>query len=388
MLAVVDRRFAFVTVRDFSGTNAKVRPLLESHFPELACDHFDIPSWVRSERRVLWTNLLRVATEFGPARFLDRRQLWGAFWRTDHIFAAVRDAMVRRVAAGGYEFTFQTQSLFDASVDGVPHFVYTDNTAVAAAESPEYPPVDERWQRREHEIYEHAAITFTMSGNVARSLSERYGIAPDRVRCVGAGSNVELAASSRRDPDYAGQGIVFVAREWELKGGPELLEAFAAVRRRHPEATLTIVGCSPPVGSPEGVIVRGWRSHAEVGEALLRASIFCLPTRREAFGIAFIEALAHGLPVVATSLGAIPEFVEHGSSGYLIPPGDVGALTEALDLLLGDPERRRRFGQHGRRVVEQRYTWPRAVEAIAEGIRSVIGPANVAAGHRPALESR
>jgi glycosyltransferase involved in cell wall biosynthesis len=103
----------------------------------------------------------------------------------------------------------------------------------------------------------------------------------------------------------------------------------------------------------------------------LRASIFCLPTRREAFGIAFIEALAHGLPVIGPSLGAIPDFIEDGKSGYLTPPGDLAALTTALELLLDDPGRRRRFGERGRRMAE-RYTWPQAVGEITAGIREVI----------------
>jgi glycosyltransferase involved in cell wall biosynthesis len=361
-----------VTVREFSGTNARVRPLLEAGFPELECDHVDIPTWVRRDRRVLATNLLRVATEYGPAQFLDRRELWGTFWRTDYMFRAVRQAMCARIASRGYAFTLQTQSIFDASVPGVPHFVYTDNTELAGSESPDFRASPERWRRREREIYEHATMIFTMSTNVSRSLSEQYGIAPDRIRCVGAGSNVDPAGANPPAPDYASQGIVFVGREWEFKGGPELLAAFEAVRERHPAATLTIVGCSPEIGSPKGVIVRGWCSHAEVSAELSKASIFCLPTRREAFGIAFIEAFAHGLPVIAPSLGAIPDFVEDGTSGYLTPPGDVAALTEALDLLLGDAERRHRFGEHGRRLVEQRYTWPHAVGEIVAGIREVI----------------
>jgi glycosyltransferase involved in cell wall biosynthesis len=364
-------RFAFVTIRDFSGTNAKLRPLLEAGFPELECDHVDIPSWVRGERRVLARNLLRVGAEYGPANFRDRRDLWGAFWRTDYIFREIRAAMRERIAGGGYVFTLQTQSIFDASVPGVPHFVYTDNTDLAGSESPDYRAAPERWRMREREIYEHATVTFTMSSNVTRSLAEHYGIAADHIRCVRAGSNVELAGADQRVPDYASQGIVFVAREWELKGGPELLAAFDVVRARHPAATLTIVGCSPPIGSHEGVTIRGWCSPADVSSELLRASIFCLPTRREAFGIAFIEALAHGLPVIGPSLGAIPDFIEDGKSGYLTPPGDLAALTTALELLLDDPGRRRRFGERGRRMAE-RYTWPQAVGEITAGIREVI----------------
>ena len=82
-----------------------------------------------------------------------------------------------------------------------------------------------------------------------------------------------------------------------------------------------------------------------------QADLFVLPTRDEAFGLAFQEAAAAGLPSIGTRLNAVPELVKDGVSGLLVPPGDRAALAAALDHLLGDAQRRREWGSHGRAAI-------------------------------------
>ena len=140
----------------------------------------------------------------------------------------------------------------------------------------------------------------------------------------------------------------------------------------HPRAELTIVGCSPELDLPNCEVV-GPLPVEQVGGYYDRASVFCLPTRREAYGIAFLEALAHGLPVVATRVGALPELVSEGETGYLVDVGDVDALASRLTALLDDPETCRRLGLAARRVGAT-YTWPRTAEAVLRRIEEVVGP--------------
>ena len=88
-----------------------------------------------------------------------------------------------------------------------------------------------------------------------------------------------------------------------------------------------------------------------------RASVFCMPTYREPFGIVFIEAMAAHLPIVATHVGAIPDFVEEGRNGLLVEPGNIPGIADALVKLLNNPPLARRFGQRSYEIIQERYSW-------------------------------
>ena len=377
------KRFAFVTCGPLSGINDKLLPLLTAAFPELEPDPIDVPTLARADRRLLLVNLLHVLREHGPRPFLDRRRLWGAFFRTAYMFEWVRRTMRERCAGRDYAFTFQTQSIFDAGIAGIPHFVYTDHTELANTYYPDHRPEDtpaEHWLRREREIYQRAEIVFTMSGHVTRSLGEHYGMDPNRVLCVYAGANVE--ATEREGPhDYTSERVLFVGRDWERKGGPDLLAAFELVRQRHPGASLVVAGSSPAVAAA-GVKVLGEIAPDAVGRLFDEATVFCMPTLIEPFGLVFVEALAHRVPVVATAVGAVPDVVQEGETGCLVEPHDIEALAAAIGRLLDDPERCRRFGELGSGRMRERYTWPHVVEAIAGAIRERLkAPAGPASAH-------
>jgi glycosyltransferase involved in cell wall biosynthesis len=87
---------------------------------------------------------------------------------------------------------------------------------------------------------------------------------------------------------------------------------------------------------------------AELDEVMARASIFALPSYIENMPVSIMEAMATGLPVIATTVGAIPEMIEDGVTGRLVPPGDVGRLQNALAGLLDDPVERQRLGAAAR----------------------------------------
>jgi glycosyltransferase involved in cell wall biosynthesis len=106
------------------------------------------------------------------------------------------------------------------------------------------------------------------------------------------------------------------------------------------------------------------------------SSVFCLPTRREPFGIAFVEAMLHGLPIVATRVGALPDMVQDGSNGYLVEPGDPEALARALCTLLADPGHCRRLGQSSFDRASTFYTWPAVGQRIRARILRVLAQLN------------
>lgn len=298
-------------------------------------------------------------------------------FRSALVRAAVTQHLIRRIVRRTVRsvrpaLVFQIQSLYDASTPGVPHFVYTDHTMAENARYPE--GVALRWptaaRRAEASVYAAARVVFCRSTNIARSLVDDYGIAPERVEIVGAGPNTPVPAVPA-DPG-ASTTVLFVGRDWVRKGGPQLLAAWERVAGRLPGARLRILGCSPATDLP-GVEVLGDRPVDEVAAEMARAAVLCVPTRREPFGLVFVEAMAHGLPVVATRVGALPDLVSDGVTGRLVDPDDIDGLAAALTGLLADAGLRRRMGAAARREALERWTWDRVGAAVARRVRRELG---------------
>ena len=292
-------------------------------------------------------------------------------WAFDHLSSVAEDA-VRRTRP---DAVLQAGVLFGPGRSPArPYHLYVDHTRAIAERYGRLPglppplPPDPAWRAREERVYRGAATIFSMSEFAARSLVADYGVDPARVRVVGAGPNVAPIAPLPRDQDRE-PAILFVGRHFVPKGGPDLVEAFQRVRRVHPRAALWIVSQDAPARLPEGAVFHGPLGPDALASLYARASLFALPTLREAFGLAFVEAMAFGLPVVGTSIEAIPEIVAHGETGLLVPPRDPGALAAACAGLLADPARARRLGEAGRARAAERFGWSRAVGRMLEVLR-------------------
>jgi len=224
----------------------------------------------------------------------------------------------------------------------------------------------------ERTVYENATVVFTRSTDVAADLTRFYNIPASKVECVYAGSNVDVShCNPPNNAGYGNQRILFVGVDWKRKGGPELLDAFADVLHRYPNAHLTIAGADVRVDLPNCTVL-GHVSAQQLAPHYAQASIFCLPTRLEPFGIAFVEAMMHRLPVVATRLGAIPDMVEDGVNGYLVSPGDPRALAQALCKLLADPAHCQARGGRSYEKAIELYTWPRTGQRMRARIMRIL----------------
>ncbi len=182
-----------------------------------------------------------------------------------------------------------------------------------------------------------------------------------------------------------GPYVLFVGRLASNKGLVELVTAFAELAREDPTAHLVLVGADGGQGANVAARVRGFglsdRVHltgfvgdpALLAAAYREATVTVLPSEYEAFGLVLLESLAQGTPVIASRVGGIPEFVEDGVDGLLVPPKDVPALAAALRRLWADPALARRLAHHGRTATVPRYTWDRVVDRLEAIYREVLG---------------
>ncbi len=254
-----------------------------------------------------------------------------------------------------------------------PHFIYTDLTILANlyyADGQKRVGVWEKCIPYERLVYQQAAAIFTMSTHVSRSLEEQYNIPREKIRQVNAGYNVDYREEIDESRYYQ-KNILFVGFDWKRKGGNDLIEAFKAVKNKHPDATLTIVGCNPEV-KMSGVQILGKLSYQQIAHQFGKASIFCMPSRREAFGIVYLEAMHAGLPVIACDQGATPDFVINDQTGYRISVGNTEELADRLIHLLNNPELSQRLGQNAKKLVDEQYTWQRTQQLMWQTIEKFI----------------
>jgi glycosyltransferase involved in cell wall biosynthesis len=206
----------------------------------------------------------------------------------------------------------------------------------------------------------------------------RAGIPAGQLACVPSAVDVErhgracdrawLAAELGVPADAPLVGMV--AQLIPRKGHEVLLAALRELLPAHPALRVLLLGRGPleaalkertrAAGLGGAVCFAGFR--ADLPRILPCLDVLAHPAWMEGLGVSLLEAAACGVPIVASRAGGMPEAVEDGVTGFLIAPGDVDALADRLNRLLGEPELARRMGQAGRRRVEQRFAVPRMVE--------------------------
>jgi glycosyltransferase involved in cell wall biosynthesis len=185
-------------------------------------------------------------------------------------------------------------------------------------------------------------------------------------------NGLDTSRSRRRPPRTPLRTITVVANLRREKGHDVLLAAAPQVLARFPDARFAIVGGGPEqsalMARADAPGIRGaftFHGHCdEVAQRLDEADVFVLPSRSEAFPNAVLEAMAAGLPIVASSVGGIRELLDHGQTGLLVPPDNSRALADALCQVMADPALAARLGASARARAETRYSFDRMVGAF------------------------
>lgn len=189
----------------------------------------------------------------------------------------------------------------------------------------------------------------------------------ESARALGA-TKVEVIPSGVDLPPEVGEEasppeVLYAGRLSPEKGVEDLVEATRGLN-------LVVAGdCPLRSRVPQA---RGFVPHDELQHLYARAAVVVCPSRREGFGVACLEAMAHGRPVVATDVGGLRDLVVDGKTGLVVPTRDPAALRAALERLLGDPALRRRLGSGGRERAQEHFSWDVVTEATVAAYRMAL----------------
>jgi glycosyltransferase involved in cell wall biosynthesis len=180
----------------------------------------------------------------------------------------------------------------------------------------------------------------------------------DTARVLGARDVRVIPGGVDLPPEVGGEAeppeVLYAGRLSPEKGVLELVEATRGLN-------LVVAGDGPLRDRVPGA--QGFVPHDELQRLYARAAVVACPSRREGFGVACLEAMAHGRPVVATRVGGLRDLVVDGETGLVVPPRDPAALRHALETLLADPELRHRLGGAARERARQKFSWAAVTDA-------------------------
>jgi len=305
--------------------------------------------------------------------------------RSNGFLSTLRDLLrlirERRVAIlHTHEFFMNSLGLVASRLTGVP--------LVATAHGKSY--YADRLRRRVayRLVGRYASRMVAVSEDVKRFLEQRAGVSSDRIVVVPNGVPVhdppsyERVSKLRKDLDLNEHTRVIgtVGSLYPVKGHTYLIDAAVPVVRRFPDVVFLVVGRGGLRDELEaqaqrlGVASRfHFLGHREdVRDLLGVCEVFVLPSLSEGMPLSILEAMAAGIPAVATRVGGVPEVIEDGKAGILVPPADSHALAKGIATLLEDRTLATKMGNSAREVVARRFCLTRMVQAYQEIYASLL----------------
>jgi glycosyltransferase involved in cell wall biosynthesis len=221
--------------------------------------------------------------------------------------------------------------------------------------------------RRQHErwLWPLAHRIVCNSRALRDSLTDGYGVPADRLTVIHNGVDTDFyQPPALTDKNNGAPRVLCVARMVQDKDHDTLIRAFQLVSKSHPQAQLWLVGNGPRKPAIQSQVygclppdrVRFIPGQADLRPLLRQASLLVLSSSQESLPNVVLEAMAAGLPVVATHVGGLAEVVLTGETGWLAPPRDPAALAAAISHLLDNPEARVTFGRAGRRRAQRDFS--------------------------------
>lgn len=231
--------------------------------------------------------------------------------------------------------------------------------------------------RMEKTAYSNSYFVITPSEFSKKTIVEAFRLSEDKVKVVPHG--VDISRFTAKEKESECNKLLFLGGLEERKGIRYLIEALSSVTKMHSDVELVLVGSGTQelelkeltrkLNLEKRVKFAGYVD--ALNDYYNSADIFVFPSLKEGFGMALVEAMASGLPVISTNTSAIPEVV--GNAGILVEPRNSEALREAIITLIEDAGLRKELGRKGRKRVEENFTWDKVASKMLRIYEEAVG---------------
>jgi glycosyltransferase involved in cell wall biosynthesis len=354
---------------------------MRKYFNEVSpCENIDF-YWYKDEREFITKVLMRPFHTFFPNQWIQKNNLDFSRFRVQTALAfTARRLIARKLKGKNYSVMhLSTQAMGYYAIrfmNKVPTVIVIDITAAQASQESTAPIF--RWTHApnvylDQRVFDAAVRIVTLSEWTRQSVINDFKIDEKKVITIPYG--VDISRISPSNPLEKAKNlpckILFVGGDFKRKGGEDLLEVF--LKSFKDSAELHVVTQAPvKCKHPNVYIYNDVKAYSPKWHELYdQADIFAMPTYADAFATVFMEAMAAGLPVIATTLPQIAEVVIDGKTGFLVKPGDRQELTHKIQCLMEHPSRGIEMGTKGRKIAEERFDSNRNFQILESVFREV-----------------
>lgn len=218
---------------------------------------------------------------------------------------------------------------------------------------------------RQHKEYTKSKASFFMSYWVKDIMCKSFPDVSKKMVHIGGGTNINI-----KNVDYSkknGNKFLFIGRDFERKAGDLVIDAFNIVKNKYmKDAELHIAGCKP-MKKEDGIFYYGDIDYETVSNLFNICDVFCMPSRFEAYGLVFVEALIYGLPCIGRKFFEMPFFIEEGKEGALIVNDDPTILAQKMFDVISDKKMAERIREN-KEYYLSKYCW----DSVAKRAKDVI----------------
>jgi glycosyltransferase involved in cell wall biosynthesis len=252
------------------------------------------------------------------------------------------------------------------------------------------PPKSRLIRRYTKKVLEGVDLIYAVSKDLLKHIRDDFGISPEKVRYLPLGVDTAVFSPVNRETEAGGPVVLFSNRGFfPVYDTRTLLAGFTHARKVNPGLSLILKGDGPEEDEMRRLVIsmnlsaavtfKGRSQYGDVPGDLQKADIFVSTATSEGTPVSLLEAMSTGLPCIATRVGGVPEWIEDGVNGLLIPPKDPEALSEAILTLAADPPLRERLGGRARETIRERGDWGKLMVQVEDDYKELI---NHAGGRR------